>query len=89
MLLDVTDQQGLHDKDFHCHLVSLEGAQRSRLHPQTSKAIENRLAGKRGDALEQAAGEQTNSLQPAHQYVPWVVVNGGPCNPALSFKSPP
>jgi hypothetical protein len=32
--------------------------------------------GTRGDALEEAAAEETDSLVPGHQYVPWVVVNG-------------
>eukprot|EP00775_Hariotina_reticulata_P014323 gene14323-49_t len=34
--------------------------------------------GQLGSALQRLAGEHTSSLKPAHQYVPWVVVNGIP-----------
>jgi len=36
------------------------------------------FAGQLGSALQGLAGERTSSLKPAHQYVPWVVVNGIP-----------
>ncbi|KAK9807369.1 hypothetical protein WJX73_007815 [Symbiochloris irregularis] len=35
-------------------------------------------SGSLGDQLEAEAAAETNALQPAHQYVPWVVVNGIP-----------
>jgi interferon gamma-inducible protein 30 len=36
------------------------------------------LPGALGDTLQRLAKERTASLQPPHQYVPWVVVNGIP-----------
>lgn len=35
-------------------------------------------AGQLGDSLQRLAAQRTASLKPAHQYVPWVVVNGIP-----------
>lgn len=35
-------------------------------------------AGELGKSLQRLAGQRTASLRPAHQYVPWVVVNGVP-----------
>lgn len=34
--------------------------------------------GAKGDALERAASDRTNSLVPKHTYVPWLVVEGIP-----------
>lgn len=36
------------------------------------------LAGQLGDSLQRLAAQRTASLKPAHQWVPWVVVNGIP-----------
>ncbi len=36
------------------------------------------IAGKQGDELDAQAKAATDALQPAHTYVPWVVVNGVP-----------
>ena len=33
-------------------------------------------AGKEGNKLEHSMGVKTESLDPPHEYVPWVVVNG-------------
>lgn len=35
-------------------------------------------SGQLGDSLQRLAAQRTASLKPAHQYVPWVVVNGIP-----------
>lgn len=36
------------------------------------------LTGQLGDSLQRLAAQRTASLKPAHQWVPWVVVNGIP-----------
>ncbi|KAF8063862.1 hypothetical protein HT031_003719 [Scenedesmus sp. PABB004] len=38
------------------------------------------LKGELGDSLQRLARERTESLQPAHRWVPWLVVNGIPVN---------
>lgn len=45
------------------------------------KAVQRSLSvatGQLGDSLQRLAAQRTASLKPAHQWVPWVVVNGIP-----------
>merc|ERR1719513_455165 len=39
-------------------------------------AVKDCSAGKEGNKLEHSMGAKTESLDPPHKYVPWVVVNG-------------
>ncbi|KAK3441966.1 gamma-interferon-responsive lysosomal thiol protein isoform X2 [Eucalyptus grandis] len=43
-----------------------------------SKLVSDCYAGGRGKELELEYAAETNALQPPHQYVPWVVVDGKP-----------
>lgn len=43
-----------------------------------SKLVSDCYAGGRGKELELKYAAETNALQPPHQYVPWVVVDGKP-----------
>lgn len=39
-------------------------------------AVKKCASGKEGNKLEHAMGAKTESLDPAHNYVPWIVING-------------
>ncbi|CAH8350695.1 unnamed protein product [Eruca vesicaria subsp. sativa] len=43
-----------------------------------SKPVEDCLSSGHGDKLELQYAAETSALQPPHQYVPWVVVDGQP-----------
>lgn len=45
------------------------------------------LAGPQGDELIVAAAKRTAALKPAHQYVPWVLVNDIPLGDAAGSLS--
>ena len=45
------------------------------------------LAGAHGDELIISAAKRTAALRPAHQYVPWVLVNDVPLGDAASSLS--
>lgn len=66
---------GSHDTRIRCSLI--RDAEYSGPHPPTCAPLLV-LPGALGDTLQRLAKERTASLQPPHQYVPWVVVNGIP-----------
>jgi len=86
-ILEVCIMQQLNwDSDLYLPVIScMEGADNpissargcvSALSSVNYEAVKKCAAGKEGNKLEHSMGAKTESLDPPHKYVPWIVVNG-------------
>jgi len=86
-ILEVCTMQELNwDSDMYLPVIScMEGADDpissakgciSALSKISYEAVKKCASGKEGNKLEHAMGAKTEALDPPHNYVPWIVVNG-------------